>query len=827
MDQNLATDDRPLLEAGTKLAPASGASPPPLIPDHELLRCIGRGSYGTVWLARNMMGMFRAVKIVYRDSFTDRRPFERELSGIRKFEPISRSHEGFIDVLQVGINEEQGHFYYVMELGDDQVSGQKIDPETYCPKTLDKEILLRRKLSFQECLELGVALSLALAELHKHGLVHRDVKPSNIIFVNGVPKLADIGLVAEANQAQSFVGTAGFIPPEGPGTAQADVYSLGKVLYEASTGKDRQEFPALPTLLDTLTDREGFLELNEVILHACKNDMTQRYKTAWFMHADLLVLANGKSVRRLKILEQRLSNLKRVAGVAALILVMVGVIGYQVYRERKAFDEAHQREIGANIAYGNHAMDSGDLMGALPFFTDALQLDEKNSNHRLRFGSVLAQCPKLTRIYFEKTQVEDGMFSPDGRKILIALLYGKAKIYDLQTGELYLHPFGPEQGLRTATYSPDGRFIATASQIDQASLWDAATLEEVWHMPHPDGVFSARFSIDGRRIVTACEDGFARVWNVQTRKLELSIKHGGPLRFADFSKDGELIATGGADQIARVWNATTGQAIGLPLEHGNWVHGLAFSLDGKKLVTASGDHVARVWDVATGRKISPDLIHHDAVVSVEFSPDGWLILTASLDGTVRLWRADNFQPFGPVLRHGEKVLRASFDNDGRRILTTCADGSMRIWDLAGSALPSTASGSKFSLDGERVLRIAKNRVEIQDTSKTDSIFITSSLPVENAIFSPSGRFILTLSPMRTNSSAPDCLVQAWNATTGEPVAPGLLFTNKITDGAICDDGTRLVAASGKTMQIWDVVARAALSPLLPYHKPGGSPFFSP
>src|SRR5262245_31539269 len=97
------------------------------IADHELLRIIGRGSYGAVWLARNTMGNYRAVKIVFRDTFRDRRPFDREWSGIRRFEPISRSHEGFMDVLQVGMNEPEGYFYYVMELGDDKETGQNID----------------------------------------------------------------------------------------------------------------------------------------------------------------------------------------------------------------------------------------------------------------------------------------------------------------------------------------------------------------------------------------------------------------------------------------------------------------------------------------------------------------------------------------------------------------------------------------------------------------------------------------------------------------------------------------------------------------------------
>src|SRR5262249_3818601 len=126
-------------------------------------------------------------------------------------------------------------------------------------------------LPFDQCLELGLSLTVALGHLHKAGLVHRDIKPSNIIFVNGAPRLADIGLVAMASEARSFVGTEGFIPPEGPGTAQADIYSLGKVLYEIATGKDRQNFPEPPTLLEEFADHKQLLELNEIILKACEN----------------------------------------------------------------------------------------------------------------------------------------------------------------------------------------------------------------------------------------------------------------------------------------------------------------------------------------------------------------------------------------------------------------------------------------------------------------------------------------------------------------------------------------------------------------------------
>src|SRR6185369_13906788 len=108
----------------------------------------------------------------------------------------------------------------------------------------------------EECVQLGLSLSLALGHLHRHGLIHRDVKPSNVIFVNGISKLADIGLVTEYEGANSFVGTEGFIPPEGPNSPQADLYGLGKSLYEASTGKDRQDFPEPFTAVREQTDSQ-------------------------------------------------------------------------------------------------------------------------------------------------------------------------------------------------------------------------------------------------------------------------------------------------------------------------------------------------------------------------------------------------------------------------------------------------------------------------------------------------------------------------------------------------------------------------------------------
>ena len=337
----------PTLAAAPSTGPDENRPTAVEVPDHRLVRPIGRGSYGEVWLAQNMMGRYRAVKIVWRAAFKDERPFERELSGIRRFEPISRSHEGFVDVLQVGMNEKQGCFYYVMELGDDQTNGQDIKPEGYRPRTLASDISVHGRLTLDDCLRLGEALTDALTALHKHDLVHRDIKPSNIIFVNGVPKLADIGLVAEVGDAVSYVGTEGFIPPEGPSTAQADIYALGKVLYEAATGNDRQSFPELPVEWAKAAGSEGFLELNEVILRACESEAGKRYGSAWEMRAELLLVANGKSVQRMRMLERRWSNVKRVAGVAGLVMGLAGALLYPVYREHQIALVSRERQIGS------------------------------------------------------------------------------------------------------------------------------------------------------------------------------------------------------------------------------------------------------------------------------------------------------------------------------------------------------------------------------------------------------------------------------------------------------------------------------------------------
>jgi hypothetical protein len=274
----------------------------PVVPDYELVRLIGSGSYGDVWLARGATGIWRAIKLVWRERFAEAEPYEREWRGLKEFAAISLGETTLLALLHVGRDDGAGFFYYVMELADDAERGREIEPARYVPLTLTHLRRTRERLPAAACVRHGIELARVLAGLHARGLVHRDIKPSNVILVQGVVKLADIGLVAPVASARTFVGTEGYVPPEGPGAPGGDVFALGKVLYELSTGLDRQEFPQLPSALGRLPDQEALLALNAVILRACEAHPDKRHRDGAALLADLEALQTGRPARRFAFL---------------------------------------------------------------------------------------------------------------------------------------------------------------------------------------------------------------------------------------------------------------------------------------------------------------------------------------------------------------------------------------------------------------------------------------------------------------------------------------------------------------------------------------------
>lgn len=381
--------DPPSCVNGTSCADSTTSLPPP-IPDHEELGRIGQGSYGEVWLARNALGELRAVKIIYRSRFSDSRPFEREFEGIQRFEPISRAHPSQLAILHVGRNVAAGCFYYVMELADNADCGSTEGATyplggrsgPYTPHTLRHDLEQRARLPISECVQIGLSLTTALTHLHAHGLVHRDIKPSNVIFVKGIAKLGDIGLVTEAGDTHSIVGTEGYIPPEGPGTPQADIFGLGKVLYEISTGMDRRRFAELPQDLRSWADRKEIVEFNEILLKACAKDAARRYRSAEEMRDELALLQSGKSVKRLRAWEQRSSYARNAAlGISLLTLVAATLLTSALWKSSPPRVEWSKNE-AANEAYrkGLRALHSGSYSGAseaVKCFKTAIELEPK------------------------------------------------------------------------------------------------------------------------------------------------------------------------------------------------------------------------------------------------------------------------------------------------------------------------------------------------------------------------------------------------------------------------------------------------------------------
>ena len=249
----------------------------PEVPDFDLIRCVGEGGFGAVWLASNRTtGRLRAVKVIPLEGAVAQSPASREIVSLKHLEAhVGAEHPNLLSIHHVG--RTAGHFFYVMDLADD-VSGTAASADPgYCPATLERR-LEAGPLPVEDCLELARQLLAGLCVLHAAGMVHRDVKPANCLFVGGKLKLADFGLVTEASPLASRLGTRRYMPPDGRMDARADVYAAGLVIYEMLTGQPVERFPSLGLRTQEIAGDLRLRKLNRLVLRATQPDPDRRFR---------------------------------------------------------------------------------------------------------------------------------------------------------------------------------------------------------------------------------------------------------------------------------------------------------------------------------------------------------------------------------------------------------------------------------------------------------------------------------------------------------------------------------------------------------------------
>jgi WD40 repeat protein len=688
---------------------ASQPPAPPPIPDHRLLRLIGRGSYGEVWLARNVMNTPRAVKVVYRSVFEHDRPFDREFAGLQRYEPISRSHAGLVNILHVGRHEPGRCFYAVMELADPvdgeptprapapPGTGAVFPSASYRPRTLRAELQRRGRLPLEECLQLGASLASALGHLHSQGLVHRDLKPSNIIFVNGQPKIADIGLVAESGDSHSFVGTEGFFPPQGPGTVQADLYALGKVLYEASTGLDRLRFPQMPVEWLTDTQREGLVEFNEIVLRACETDPAVRYHSAEEMLANLALLRVGKSVRRMHGLERRLRQARRL-GAAVLVLAVLAtgalaLVQHQARLEREARQRVERAEAEsrrqlaqARLAQAQalrHTGRAGQRFDSLEVIRTAAS---EGPSLALRSEAINALALVDLRPVGRLPSVGASRSEP------AVDFSGERYVCGDEKGNLHIRRTADDRELFRLPgegippdwipgFSRDGRFLAVRPALDRLVVWNLARRAPALEVPAQGTELYSQFTPDSETVIWSAGAQPVRSCALESGATSTLCKPARPVWRFCCSPNGRQLAVAYADtNLVEVIELPAGKVLAA-LPHPQFIQVLQWHRSRPLLATGSRDHFVRVWDPETGRELHRLQGHQGVPSTLDFHPTLDLLASSAWDGTTRLWSLQTGEQQVVLQEAGDHLL---FRADGRHLtLNDYMDTHALVCEVAG------------------------------------------------------------------------------------------------------------------------------------------------
>jgi eukaryotic-like serine/threonine-protein kinase len=789
---------------------------PGVLPDvsgYDLLAELGRGGMGVVYWARDRnLNREVALKMILGGAVAGPQALVRFLAEAEALAALHHPH-----VVQVYDRGQcQGLPFFAME---------------YCPggslaaKVKDNPLPAREAAALIEKLARGVAAA------HAAGILHRDLKPDNVLLAaDGTPKLTDFGLakrfddLGEAGtgltHTGAVLGTPSYMAPEqAKGEAKAvgpaaDVYGLGALMYRLVTGRPPflgatvvetvrqviEDDPVSPTILTPGLSRD----LSTICLKCLAKDPATRYAGAAELADDLRRYLDGRTIlaRPVRAAERAAKWVKRnpvvTGATAAVVLALAAgtVVSWMMYRdakvqERIAEDKAKEAEDRAK---------ERDI--ALDQATAALRREAERAGERDAAASE-------SRKQHEQAGAARKAEADRGKERDDAL--GEAR-YQLGIGNFLLANAAFEN-------RDPGLARVRLDQVPPAQRrWE-------WHYlnrqiegglftlyGHLSPVFSVAVSPDGSRIVTGSQDGTARVWDARSGVPVLLLRHLEPVFGVAVSPDGTRIVTGSLDRTARIWDARTGVQLRV-LEHTFGVLSVALSPDGTRVVTGSGDKTVRVWDVQTGLVWVELKGHMDDVFGVAVSPDGTRVITGSTDKTARVWDARTGDPV-LILKHPGEVLGVAVSPDGARVVTGCHDGTARVWDArTGTRLlelkgPAAGIwGVAVSPDGTRIVGGCGDRTARVWDAQSGALLLElvgHTGAVHGTAFSPDGTRVVTASS--------DKVAKIWDARSGSPVTVLVGHVDPIPGAAFSRDGTRVsTAGRDQTVRVWDIRTGTPLS----------------
>jgi WD40 repeat protein len=616
-------------------------------------------------------------------------------------------HEHVIDIHAVA--EANGLPYLVMECVVGISLQQRLDRTGPLP--------------LEEVLRIGMQTAAGLAAAHAQGLVHRDVKPANILLENGVArvKLTDFGLARAADDASlsqtgAVAGTPEYMAPEQargePVDHRADLFSLGSVLYAMAAGRApfhaestlgvlrrvadetpcplREMEPSLPVWLTTVVERlhakdpalrfQSAAEVAEVLgrhLNQLRNPLTP----------DRFPPQRGPQKRTFPVARV----LSWAGAVAVVVLVAVGVTD--------ATGVTHVVPTVVRVVQGDASLvvevDDPKVRVSVEGDGGVVINDAGAGEVRLRPGSYRLRASK------------------DGQPVceeLFTVLRGGREVVRVKrepspaapvVPSAPVHHFEGHTGtVRCVAIAPDGRRALSGSDDRTVRLWDVASGAELccFH-GHTDAVTAVGFSPDGRQAASAGADRTVRLWEVPTgRPLGCCRGHTETVRTVAFATAGECVVSGGDDGTVRLWDPATATELRSLSGHEGRVASVAVSTDGRNILSGGHDRTVRVWDLASGAERRRLEGHTGEVYAVAFAFDGRMAVSGGNDRTVRLWEVETGKELRVLHGHVNAVIRVAFGPDGRRVFSASSqyqtpDETLRVWDTASGRMLCSFGGA--------------------------------------------------------------------------------------------------------------------------------------